>query len=93
MLNRDSRQFGKKFMFDGQEETCWNSDQVHVYSTHVYSGASVIRKPLGPLPKLGGSPHHFRDCCVQISMELGLNTSLASSVGSHCHWFQIACNK
>ena len=28
MLNRDSKQFGKKFMFDDQDETCWNSDQV-----------------------------------------------------------------
>ncbi len=28
VLNRDVKQFGKKFMFDGDEETCWNSDQV-----------------------------------------------------------------
>ncbi|XP_053228607.1 nuclear receptor 2C2-associated protein [Podarcis raffonei] len=27
VLNRDVKQFGKKFMFDGNEETCWNSDQ------------------------------------------------------------------
>ncbi|XP_059399183.1 nuclear receptor 2C2-associated protein-like [Carassius carassius] len=27
VLNRDVRQFGKKFMFDCNEETCWNSDQ------------------------------------------------------------------
>lgn len=27
MLNRDVKQFGKKFMFDANEETCWNSDQ------------------------------------------------------------------
>ncbi|CAI8058468.1 Nuclear receptor 2C2-associated protein [Geodia barretti] len=27
VLNRDLRQFGKQFMFDGSEETCWNSDQ------------------------------------------------------------------
>lgn len=27
MLNRDVKQFGKKFMFDSNEETCWNSDQ------------------------------------------------------------------
>eukprot|EP00126_Sphaerothecum_destruens_P003601 Sdes_comp17363_c1_seq1m6575 len=26
-LNRDTKQFGKKFMFDHSEETCWNSDQ------------------------------------------------------------------
>lgn len=28
MLNRDVKQFGKKHMFDTNEETCWNSDQV-----------------------------------------------------------------
>uniref|UniRef100_A0A672SHC9 Nuclear receptor 2C2-associated protein n=1 Tax=Sinocyclocheilus grahami TaxID=75366 RepID=A0A672SHC9_SINGR len=27
VLNRDVKQFGKKFMFDSNEETCWNSDQ------------------------------------------------------------------
>ncbi|XP_043079089.1 nuclear receptor 2C2-associated protein isoform X2 [Puntigrus tetrazona] len=27
VLNRDAKQFGKKFMFDSNEETCWNSDQ------------------------------------------------------------------
>ncbi|GAB0200586.1 nuclear receptor 2C2-associated protein [Grus japonensis] len=27
VLNRDVKQFGKKHMFDGSEETCWNSDQ------------------------------------------------------------------
>ena len=29
-LNRDTKQFGKKFLFDGREETCWNSDQVEI---------------------------------------------------------------
>ncbi|XP_029987659.1 nuclear receptor 2C2-associated protein [Sphaeramia orbicularis] len=27
VLNRDVKQFGKKYMFDSSEETCWNSDQ------------------------------------------------------------------
>ncbi|XP_038181971.1 nuclear receptor 2C2-associated protein [Arvicola amphibius] len=27
VLNRNSRQFGKKYLFDENEETCWNSDQ------------------------------------------------------------------
>ncbi|XP_072516660.1 nuclear receptor 2C2-associated protein isoform X2 [Salminus brasiliensis] len=27
VLNRDVKQFGKNFMFDSNEETCWNSDQ------------------------------------------------------------------
>jgi len=27
VLNRNVREFGKKFMFDACEDTCWNSDQ------------------------------------------------------------------
>ncbi|KYO25656.1 nuclear receptor 2C2-associated protein isoform X2 [Alligator mississippiensis] len=27
VLHRDAKQFGKKHMFDGSEETCWSSDQ------------------------------------------------------------------
>ncbi|XP_061895229.1 nuclear receptor 2C2-associated protein [Entelurus aequoreus] len=27
VLNRDVKQYGKKYMFDSNEETCWNSDQ------------------------------------------------------------------
>ncbi|XP_015283859.1 PREDICTED: nuclear receptor 2C2-associated protein [Gekko japonicus] len=27
VLNREVKQFGKKYMFDGNAETCWNSDQ------------------------------------------------------------------
>uniref|UniRef100_A0A8P4FX75 Nuclear receptor 2C2-associated protein n=1 Tax=Dicentrarchus labrax TaxID=13489 RepID=A0A8P4FX75_DICLA len=27
VLHRDVKQFGKKYMFDCNEETCWNSDQ------------------------------------------------------------------
>lgn len=27
VLNREAKQFGKKHLFDGDEETCWNSDQ------------------------------------------------------------------
>ncbi|KAL9987163.1 hypothetical protein ACROYT_G001421 [Oculina patagonica] len=27
VLNRDNIQFGKKYMFDRNEDTCWNSDQ------------------------------------------------------------------
>jgi hypothetical protein len=28
VLNKDVKQFGKQFLFDGSEETCWNSEQV-----------------------------------------------------------------
>ncbi|XP_029469920.1 nuclear receptor 2C2-associated protein [Rhinatrema bivittatum] len=27
VLNKDAKQFGKKYLFDGNEDTCWNSDQ------------------------------------------------------------------
>ncbi|RKO85584.1 galactose-binding domain-containing protein, partial [Blyttiomyces helicus] len=27
VLNRDAKAYGKKFLTDGSEETCWNSDQ------------------------------------------------------------------
>jgi len=27
VLNRQVREYGKMFMFDGREDTCWNSDQ------------------------------------------------------------------
>ena len=30
MLNRDAKQFGKQFMLDSRDDTCWNSDQVCV---------------------------------------------------------------
>ena len=29
-LNRDTKTFGKKYLFDGNNETCWNSDQVNI---------------------------------------------------------------
>lgn len=30
--NRNAKEYGKKFMFDGLEDSCWNSDQVCCYS-------------------------------------------------------------
>ncbi|XP_078495586.1 nuclear receptor 2C2-associated protein-like isoform X1 [Ciona intestinalis] len=27
VLNRDVKQYGKKYLFDNNEDTCWNSDQ------------------------------------------------------------------
>lgn len=37
VLNRNTRQFGKKHLFDQDEETCWNSDQVR----HPLPGLSI----------------------------------------------------
>ena len=43
MINRDVKQFGKVFMFDGKEDTCWNSDRGSPQSVTVElpSAASV----------------------------------------------------
>ncbi|XP_048198615.1 nuclear receptor 2C2-associated protein isoform X2 [Perognathus longimembris pacificus] len=30
VLNRNTQQFGKKHLFDQEEETCWNSDQLQI---------------------------------------------------------------
>ncbi|XP_051684080.2 nuclear receptor 2C2-associated protein isoform X2 [Oryctolagus cuniculus] len=30
VLHRNTRQFGKKHLFDQDEETCWNSDQLQI---------------------------------------------------------------
>jgi len=27
VLNKNVKEFGKQFLFDGREDTCWNSDQ------------------------------------------------------------------
>ena len=43
VLNRDVKQFGKKFLFDGHDDTCWNSDQVSKYA------------PINVFPKIGSS--------------------------------------
>ena len=41
-LNRDTKQFGKKFLFDGREETCWNSDQVRLLCHALCSNPSCF---------------------------------------------------
>jgi hypothetical protein len=44
VLNRDVKQYGKTFMFDGEEDTCWNSDRGSPQSVTVElpSAASVV---------------------------------------------------
>lgn len=43
VLNRNSRQFGKKHLFDQDEETCWNSDQVRRLYTPPFQLGSRCR--------------------------------------------------
>eukprot|EP00039_Didymoeca_costata_P023745 m.8084 g.8084 ORF g.8084 m.8084 type:complete len:146 (-) comp3838_c0_seq1:179-616(-) len=45
-LNRDVKQFNKKFMFDGLDETCWNSDQGEPQFVHLDFGKKVIPEQL-----------------------------------------------
>lgn len=26
VLNKNAKEYGKKFLYDGKDETCWNSD-------------------------------------------------------------------
>ena len=47
MLNRDVKQYGKKYMFDGNEETCWNSDQVN-YICSLYLQFANVYNVISP---------------------------------------------
>lgn len=35
VLNKDTKQFGKKHLFDGESETCWNSNEVVAMATQL----------------------------------------------------------
>lgn len=45
VLDRNGKEYGKQFLLDGEEDTCWNSDQVirkipcgsaRVYDANIY---------------------------------------------------------
>jgi len=36
VLNKDIKQYGKKYLFDGEDDTCWNSDQVLIFIKKSY---------------------------------------------------------
>lgn len=40
VLNRDTKSYGRQFLCDGKEETCWNSDQVKRIN-HVENGPNI----------------------------------------------------
>ena len=31
VLDRNGKEYGKQFLLDGEEDTCWNSDQVRAF--------------------------------------------------------------
>lgn len=57
VLNRNSRQFGKKHLFDQDEETCWNSDQVGCFYT-LHSEREADAGLQGALRTLGRPRKH-----------------------------------
>ncbi|CAH1254465.1 NR2C2AP [Branchiostoma lanceolatum] len=63
VLNRDVKQFGKKFMFDGDEETCWNSDQGSPQWILVEFSEEVCPQEI-QLQFQGGFVG--KDCCVEV---------------------------
>ena len=54
VLDRNGKEYGKQFLLDGEEDTCWNSDQVirkilasgsaRIYSASIYSGNPAIHQ-------------------------------------------------
>ncbi|KAL1919727.1 uncharacterized protein VTP21DRAFT_1658 [Calcarisporiella thermophila] len=46
VLNKDTTNFGKQFLVDGNDETCWNSDQGKPQFILIDFGRSVIVKEL-----------------------------------------------
>lgn len=40
VLDQNTKQFGKTFLFDGNEETCWNSDQVRLFKKNTFSSSN-----------------------------------------------------
>ena len=50
VLNRDTREFGKKNLFDGCEETCWNSDQVNIIQNDLHCNIYIFYHPFKRIP-------------------------------------------
>ena len=54
VLDRNGKEYGKQFLLDGEEDTCWNSDQVirkildsgsaRIYHVNVHLGNSAIHQ-------------------------------------------------
>ena len=47
VLNKNVKEFGKKFLFDGREDTCWNSDQGSPQFIHI-----TFNKPQASIAQL-----------------------------------------
>lgn len=46
VLNKDIKQFGKQNMFDGSDETCWNSHQVSHTLMIIVTHFSILKNPV-----------------------------------------------
>ena len=54
VLDRNGKEYGKQFLLDGEEDTCWNSDQVR--ETPAKVGQRAIQK----LTFVQGIPQYIR---------------------------------
>jgi hypothetical protein len=42
VLNKDNKNYGKKNLIDGTEETCWNSEAVWLFVLYVFQFIFII---------------------------------------------------
>ncbi len=68
VLNRRVKEFGKRFLFDGLEDTCWNSEQGRPQWVQVHFGASVRLSALR-ITFQGGFAG--KDCWLEVSEDGG----------------------
>ena len=52
VLDRNGKEYGKQFLLDGEEDTCWNSDQV------IRAFAKIRQRESFQLTVLGNSTVH-----------------------------------
>lgn len=62
VLNRNTRQFGKKHLFDQDEETCWNSDQVRHLPGPFIPHVNQIQESRVPGELQGTSAEQYGSC-------------------------------
>ena len=44
VLDRNGKEYGKQFLLDGEEDTCWNSDQVRAFEKITMVSEKVFNK-------------------------------------------------
>ncbi len=76
VLNRNVKEFGKKHLFDGKEDTCWNSEQGSPQWVHVvFDGGDARTVSEIELVFQGGFVG--KACSLEVSKEGDINAELA----------------